>query len=200
MRPIQALCLFLAACLSGCATAIDGAEEPPGAWMPKVPGNCTEIDGLYAVQGLPAPTNANSGLYTVVWPTTGSLDSMIEHGVNGMKLGSANTVRISIEGPASVSFSAFDDKGRAQLLAAREWQCEGSELTTRVLLSRIDPLKDSEKVEESVVRLWKSDDGALIAENSVERAKWHSDGPTTGHHAMARFYFRFVPVGAGVPR
>ena len=36
MRLIQTLCLFLAALASGCATAIDGAEEPPSAWMPRV--------------------------------------------------------------------------------------------------------------------------------------------------------------------
>lgn len=194
MRPIHTLCLFLAALASGCATAIDGAEEPPGAWMPKGSGNCVEIGGLFAVQGLPAPTNAHSGLYTVVWPTTGSLDSMIENGVNGMKQGSASTVRISIEGPASVRFSTFDNEGRSQLLSAREWQCKGSELTTRALLSRLNPPQDSEMIEESVVRLWKSDDGALIAENSVERSKWHSDGPSTGHHTVARFYFRFAPA------
>jgi len=194
MRPLQTLCLFLAALASGCATAIDGAEEPPGAWMPKVSGNCVEVDGLFEAQGLPAPTNANSGLYTVMWPATGSLASMIEYGVNGMKRRSASTVRISIEGPASMKFSVFDGEGRSQLLAAREWQCKGSELTTRALLSRINPPKDSEMIEESVVRLWKSDDGALIAENSVERSKWHSDGPSTGHHATARFYFRFAPA------
>ena len=200
MRPIQTLCLFLAALASGCTTAIDGAEEPPSAWMPTGSGNCGEVDGLFSVQGLPAPTNAGSGLYTVVWPTLGSLDSMIEHGVNRTNQGLVSTVRISIEGPASVRFSAFDDEGRSQLLAAREWQCKGSEWTTRALLSRLNPPNDSEMIEESVVRLWKSADGALIAENSVERSKWHSDGPSTDHHVMAQFYFRFAPADAEVPR
>ncbi len=200
MRPIQTLCLFLAAFASGCATLIDGAEEPPGDWMPKGSRNCVEIDGLFAVQGMPAQTNARSGMYTVVWPDTGSLDSMIENGVNRTNQGSVSTVRISIEGPASVRFSAFDNNGRSQLLAAREWQCMGSDLTTRAMLSRLNPPKDSEMIEESVVRLWKSDDGALIAENSVERSKWHSDGPSTDHHVTARFYFRFAPADAEAPR
>ena len=48
-----------------------------------------------------------------------------------------------------------------------ELQCMGSDLTTRAMLSRLYPPKDSEMIEESVVRLWKSDDGALITENSV---------------------------------
>jgi hypothetical protein len=200
MRPIQALCLFLAAFASGCAMEINGAKEPPGDWMPRVSGNCAEIDGHFEGKGLPASTNARSGLYSVLWPTAGSLTSMIEDGVNRAKQAPVSTVRISIEGPASVKFSAFDDQGKPQLLAAREWQCRGSELTTRALLSRRHPPQDSDMIEESVVRLWKSDDGALIAENSVERSKYHSDGPSTGHHAMARFYFRFAPADEAVPR
>jgi hypothetical protein len=62
------------------------------------------------------------------------------------------------------------------------------------MLSRLNPPRDSDVIEESVMRLWKNGDGALIAENSIERAKSHANGPTTSHRMLARFYFRFAPA------
>jgi len=198
MRLIFTACLLLATFVTGCATAIDGADAPPAAWHSTPSGNCVEIAGTYASIGLPAPDNSHSGMYSVVWPAAGSLVSMIENGANGTYRGAATKVLINVESPSSVKFSTIDREGRPQQLSARKWECRGSELTTRTTLSRLNPPQDSELIEESVMRLWKSDDGALIAENSIERAKWHADGPVTSHRTLARFYFRFVPHGAEV--
>jgi hypothetical protein len=115
--------------------------------------------------------------------------------VNGPE-GSATArfIRISITGPASMDFSAIDELGATKPLSPGEWHCQGGELVTRTLLSRLAPPQDSDLIEESLVRLWRSSDGALIAENSVESAKFHSDRPATRRRILARFYFRFEPV------
>jgi hypothetical protein len=194
MRLIVITSLSSAAFITGCATTIDGAEAPPAGWHSTPSGNCVDIAGTYSSMGLPAPGNSRSGMYNVVWPVAGSLVSMIENGANGTHLGGSTRVLINVEGPSSVKFSALDREGRAQQLSARQWHCRGSELTTRALLSRLNPPEHSDVIEESVMRLWKSDDGALIAEDSIERAKWHADAPPTNHQALARFYFRFAPV------
>jgi hypothetical protein len=192
--------LFLSGLACGCASTTEGALQPPALWSAKSSGNCPQISGQYTAQGAPAPDNAHSGMYVVLWPTVGSLPSIIERGVNGTDENAAS-IRISVTGPASMEFSAVDQQGKTRRLFAHEWQCKGDELISRTPLSRLNPPDDSDVVEESVVRLWKSADGALIAENSVVSAKWHSDGRVTHQRSLAHFYFRFAPVSgaAGTP-
>jgi hypothetical protein len=187
------LCLAVAALAGGCASTIEGAAEPPSHWELKTSGNCQELSGDYAALGHPAPANAHASAYLALWPAEGSLLSILQRGVNGSG-GNAESVRIRITGPASMKFLVVDTRGGTQELSPHEWRCQGGELVGQSLLSRLNPPQDSDSIEESVVRLWKSADGALIAENSIDHAKFHADGPATRRRTVTRFYFRFAPV------
>jgi hypothetical protein len=193
MSTIRTVFLLCSALACGCASKPEGALEPPDHWSVRASSNCPQISGHYEALGLPAAANSHAGMYVALWPSAGSLSSILERGVNGTD-GNSASVHIDVTGPASMEFSAVDQQRKPHRLSAHEWQCKGDELFSRTPLSRLNPPVDSDVVEESLVRLWKSADGALIAENSVVSGKWHSDGRVTRQRTLARFYFRFAPV------
>jgi hypothetical protein len=150
--------------------------------------------GTYSAHGDPGPANAHAGLYNVVWPTAGSLTAMIESGANGAHRHGATTVQFAQDAPGRPVFIAFDAGGKTLELVTREWQCVDGILETRTQLSSGTQARESEPIDESVIRLWAAFDGALIAENTVERARLTTFGPSADRRALARFYFRFAPA------
>jgi hypothetical protein len=52
-----------------------------------------------------------------------------------------------------------------------EWQCVEGKLVTHTLLRGSTDATDGDLIDESVVRLWKSSDGVLIAENNLDRRR-----------------------------
>ncbi len=186
--------LTIGALLAGCATTLEGAAETPSSWMGTPSSSCTNVAGSYSTHGEPAEANAHSGLYNVFWPTAGSLIAMIETGANrGDRFGMA-TLDLAIDSAGRPVFAVPDASGKTTGLASREWQCTEGVLETRALLSGGLRASEFGLVDESVIRLWKASDGALIAENTVESARMHASGPTTDRRALARFYFRFAPA------
>jgi hypothetical protein len=177
--------------LSACATSghIEGARKPPKEWVASST-SCAGLAGTYAAVGAPAPQNSHAWLYIVVWPNVGSLASFAEHGTNGLLyFPPLAQVRIDVDADGRPSFKAFDTAGAEEPLKAREWWCENGMLVTR------GPLNPSQYAQnhhqESLVRMWKARDGALIVEDTFREVQHHFHASQASHEPFARFYFRF---------
>jgi hypothetical protein len=180
--------------LVGCATEVLGTPRAPDGWGPTAAAaatGCADITGSYVAQGVPAVSNANAG-YSF-WPVMGSLIAMIERGANGMPYSAASQVRIAMSSDAA-SFTAFDASDKPQALTVREWWCSQGALQTRAKLGSRQDRESSNVHDESIVRLWRSEDGALIAENTIESVVLNSRRSSARHTPLARFYFRFAPI------
>jgi len=193
IRPFAAAAtLAAAACLlTACAisTPIEGARKAPKEWSASST-SCAELAGTYAEVGAPAPANSDAWLYMIVWPNVGSLASFAERGIEFMPQTLVLAqVRIDVDAGGRPSFKAFDTTGSEEPLKAREWWCENGMLVTR------GPLNPSqyaqEHHQESLVRVWKARDGALIVEDTFREVEHHFHDSKASHEPFARFYFRF---------
>lgn|SRR5690349_3430422 len=191
--PVAATLAAVAAAtaLTACATSsgIAGARKPPQEWVAGSTG-CQDIAGTYSEVGAPAPHNSDAWLYMIVWPNVGSLASFAERGTNGLRyFPPLAQVRIEVDAGGHASFKAFDTAGDEEPLKAREWWCENGVLVTR------GPLNPSqyaqEHHQESLVRVWKARDGALIVEDTFREVEHHFHDSKASHEPFARFYFRF---------
>jgi hypothetical protein len=184
-------CSILVSVIAGCATYTPVREKPPEGWIATASAGCSDIAGSYSAQGVPAVGNANADFFA--WPAMGSLVSMAAQGSNGMPYSSASYVRITADSEVA-TFAAFDRDHKPQPLAAREWRCSNGALETRATLGGGgQDSGESTYRDESLVRLWKSADGALIAENTIE-SEQRALRSSARHIPIARFYFRFAPV------
>lgn len=181
--------------LTACAhTAIQGAATPPDTWVSSSSA-CEQIAGTYSELGVAAPANSTAWLYMVVWPNIGSLVSFAERGMNGVPAFPPRaSVRIDVDASGRPTFRAFDTAGNEESVKAREWWCEGGALVTRAPLNPSRYAK--EHYQESMTRLWRASDGALIAEETFREVRRHWLDSSTSHEPFARFYFRF-PVYTG---
>lgn len=174
--------------LIACATVIEGAATPPHAWLADYySSSCDILSGVYVESGDPAPENAHSWLYNIVWPVSGSLVSIIEQGANVNARDKFSSVRLQVDATGQITFEAKDREERLQSLTPRPWVCETGTLVSRVDLRPDLPASSPLRRSESYVRLWKSADGALIAEQTIRAAKAGS----SEFRPVARFYFHF---------
>lgn len=185
----------LVALVCGCATHIEGSEQPPLGWTADPASNdCTALSGNYVASGMPAPGNAHAGTFGSVWPAEGSLLSIVERGTNAPprkspRLNSAMqypanvvpVVSILVDDSGRISFDAKNAKGEREELRPQAWTCHSGALTSLVALN-------TENFESSV-QLWKSGDD-LIAEQTVRATDGHPAGAGK-HQPVARFHFRF---------
>jgi hypothetical protein len=105
----------------------------------------------------------------------------------------ASTVSIEIV-DGRPRFKGYAADGTELPLMEREWWCEEKALTTRVVLGSV-PSETVPKVrDESVLRLWRAQDGALIAEQTLEGVTPGVLGSSSHHRPTTRSYFRFAPV------
>ncbi len=185
----------LMALASGCATAIEGSEQPPFDWAANSPSTqCVALSGKYSATGLPAPANAHAGTYGALWPAEGSLLAIIERGTNAPprkspRLNSRQdpasvipAVSIVVDESGRIVFEARNAKGESEQLRPQAWTCKGGALTSLVALN-----PDSF---ESYVQLWKSGND-LVAEQTIRAGDAHATDEKE-HQAVARFHFRFA--------
>lgn len=184
----------LLALLSGCATSINGSEEPPFDWVANTPSSqCAALSGTYLAAGMPAAANSHAGNYAAFWPTEGSLLSMIERGTNANPrkrprpdpaadpVDVVPSISVTVDASGRADFAAKNAKGGVENLRPKAWSCESGTLTTLVSLNSPNY--------ESHVRLWKSDND-LIAEQTIRETNVHATG-SRAHRPVARFHFRF---------
>lgn len=184
----------LLALLSGCATNINGSEEPPFDWVAEAPSSqCAALSGNYSAAGMPAPANSHAGNYGAFWPTEGSLLSMVERGTNANPRKRPRpdpaadpadvvvSISIIVDASGTASFEAKNAKGGIENLRPKVWSCDSGTLTSLVSLS--SPNFDSQ------VRLWKRDSD-LIAEQTILETNGHAAG-SRSHRPVVRFHFRF---------
>jgi hypothetical protein len=177
--------------LTACATntPVEGARKPPAAWAPSST-SCPELTGTYTEVGAPAPENSDAWTYVVVWPNVGSLASFAEHGTNGLRyFPPLTSVRVEVDAGGRPSFKAFDTTGAEEDLKVREWWCENGALVTRGPLNPTQYAQEHHQ--ESLVRVWKARDGALIVEDTFREVRHHFHDSKASHEPFARFYFRF---------
>jgi hypothetical protein len=184
--------------LSACATThLEGAEQPPNAWA-AASSACPDMTGTYSETGAPAPQNSDAWTYMVVWPNVGSLASFAERGTNGLRyFPPLRYVRVEVDAGGRPSFKAFDTSGEELPLKVREWWCENGVLVTRGPLNPTQYAQEHHQ--ESLVRVWKASDGALIVEDTFREVRHHLRDSAASHEPFARFYFRFpehTPTGS----
>jgi len=180
--------------VSGCASNIGGSEEPPFDWVADSPSErCMALSGTYLAAGMPAPANAHTANFGAVWPTEGSLLSIVEQGSNAkprkrLRVHSAvnpddvvSSMTIIVDASGNVGFEAKSASGRTESLSPREWSCVNGTLTSLAALNSANA--------ESYVRLWKRG-SALIAEQTIRPASANAKG--TQATDVVRFHFRFV--------
>jgi hypothetical protein len=190
------ICFLAAAAvaLAGCAAAPEGARKPPASWEhAQSLSNCGSTDGRFVEVGYPAQENDQAGMAHSAWPVLGSLSAMVRAGANSPSRGGVAAVSIEIV-DGHPSFKAFDREGAELPLTVREWWCEEKALMTRAVLSG-EQLKEQgvpEVRDESVLRLWRAQDGALIAEQTLESVTPGALGSSSNHRALNRSYFRFT--------
>ncbi|HET9715696.1 MAG TPA: hypothetical protein VFP60_05870 [Pseudolabrys sp.] len=179
------------ALLFGCAANILGSREPPPDWVADSSADqCAALTGSYISAGMPAPANARAGNYGVVWPTEGSLISLIERGTNANPRKRAHpdpaadpvdivtSIRVIVDAAGTARFEATNASGATELLWPQLWICDHGALTS------IGSLHTTNF--ESHVRLWRRGD-ALIAEQTIHE----TDAGGSRAHPVARFHFRF---------
>jgi hypothetical protein len=185
----------LSALLAGCATGIEGSREPPFDWVANSQANgCEALTGSYLAAGIPAPANAQASTYGVVWPTEGSLLSIVELGSNAnprkahhleaeTKLENI-VLSVSIDSAAAgaIGFDAKNAKGETEELRPQTWSCEQGMLVTRVALGSL--------FTDSYVRLWKHGND-LIAEQTVGATRHAQAMDAKEQKPVARFHFKF---------
>ena len=184
----------LLALFSGCATNINGSEEPPFDWVADAPSSqCVALSGNYLALGIPAPANSHAGSYSAVWPSVGSLLSIIERGTNANPrkrprpdpaadpVDVVPSISIIVDASGMAKFEAKNAIGGTENLRPKAWTCEGGTLTSLVSLNAANF--------ESYVRLWKHDND-LIAEQTIRETNAHAAG-SRAHRPIARFHFRF---------
>jgi hypothetical protein len=187
--------LAVAVALVGCSTS---PEQPhprdlPEAWQhsPSL-SNCGSTDGRFDEHGEPAPANSQAEARSL-WPKMGSLSSMVSTGANGMPRRDLATVGIEIV-DGHPRFKAYADNGTEVPVMEREWWCEEKALMTRTVLGTVESEGVPEVRDESVLRLWRATDGALIAEQRLESITPGSLGSSPNHQLVTRTYFRFPAV------
>ena len=186
--------LTLAVALAGCAAAPEGARKPPQAWQHvESLSNCGSTDGRFAGVGYPADENSYAALQSTAWPVLGSLSTMIRTGANGVPRNDAATVSIEIV-DGHPRFKGYAADGAERALMEREWWCEDKALMTRAVLGNVPSEKVPKLRDESVLRLWRAQDGALIAEQTLEGVEPGTFGSSSHHRPLTRAYFRFAPV------
>lgn len=184
----------LCALVSACATSIEGSEVPPFDWVSDAASaQCAELTGNYFSAGLPAPGNAHTAGYGAVWPTEGSLLSIVERGTNAIPrkrprpdpavepVEIVPSISIFVDASGNARFEAKSAQGDMEKLRPQVWTCEGGSLNTLVALS-------TENFE-SYIRLWKRGN-ALIAEQTIREGNADGTGGR-GHRPVARFHFKF---------
>lgn len=185
------LALAMALSLAGCAAVPKGAQRPPASWQHPLPASgCGNIDGRFAEVGIPAPQNARAGLAHSAWPTMGALSAMVRSGANGMPSRRLAAVSIEIV-DGHPRFKGYAADGAEIPLQVREWWCEGGSLTTRAILGAVDSQAVPETRDESVLRLWKAADGALIAEQTLVNITPGMFGSSSRRQPLTRSYFSF---------
>lgn len=186
------LAVALSALLGGCATNIQGSEEPPPDWAADASSSqCAALSGSYLAAGMPAPGNAIAGNYGSLWPTEGSLISIVERGTNANPrkrprpdpasnpADIVQSIRLIVDASGGVLFEARNASGSPERLTPQAWTCESGALTSVVSLNTANF--------DSHVRLWKRDN-ALIAEQTIRETD--ADG-SPAHRPVTRFHFRF---------
>jgi hypothetical protein len=190
------ICFLVAAAvaLAGCAAAPGGARKPPTSWEhAQSLSNCGSTDGRFAEVGYPAEENDQAGMAHSAWPVLGSLSAMVRAGANSPSRGGVAAVSIEIV-DGHPSFKAFDREGAELPLIVREWWCAEKALMTRAVLSGEQSKQQGvpEVRDESVLRLWRAQDGSLIAEQTLEGITPGALGSSSNHRALTRSYFRFA--------
>ena len=184
----------LLALLSGCTTIINGSEKPPFDWAADAPSHqCEVLSGNYLASGMPASANSYAGSYGAVWPTEGSLLSIVERGGNANPrkrprpdpaanpVDVVHSISIIVDASGTTKFEAKNAIGGTENLRPKAWTCESGILTSQASLN--SPNFDS------YVRLWKHGND-LIAEQTIRET--HGDATSSrAHHPVARFHFRF---------
>jgi len=185
----------LLALMTGCATHMEGSDQPPFGWTADAALNdCAALSGSYATSGMPAAANAHAGTYVSVWPAEGSLLSIIERGTNAAPRKSPRVnsrqdpasvvpaLSILVDASGGITFEAKNAKGESEKLRPQTWTCKSGALTSLVALG-------TENFE-SHVQLWKSGND-LIAEQTIRATDGHS-ADADEHRPVARFHFRFA--------
>jgi len=180
--------------LSGCATEIEGAREPPLDWIADTRSSaCSALSGTYSAAGMPAPANAQVPPH-VVWPVEGSLLSIIERGSNAnprkrprlvAEIKPADvipSISIDVDANNATRFAARNAQGEPERLRPQTWSCEKGILTTRVALGSAQAY--------STVRLWKRGND-LIAEQTLGETRRARAPSALDQRPTTRFYFRF---------
>jgi len=91
-------------------------------------------------------------------------------------------------------FKGYAADGTELPLMEREWWCDEKALMTRTVLGTVPSEKVPEVRDESVLRLWRAQDGALIAEQTLEGVTPGVLGSSSHHRPTTRSYFRFAPI------
>jgi hypothetical protein len=185
--------LAMAGALVGCAAAPQGARDVPDAWQQAQSlSNCGSTDGRFDETGTPATENSRADIEHTAWPVMGSLSAMVRTGANGMSHGGIAAVSIEIV-DGRPHFKAFGPDGADVPLMEREWWCDQKALVTRTVLGNV-PAGEGvpEERDESVLRLWRAQDGALIAEQTLESITPGALGSSSNHRPVNRSYFRFA--------
>lgn len=191
MKPM--CCLAVAVALAGCAVSPDEerVRDLPPTWRHSASlSNCGSTDGRYEELGRPAPGNSYAEARSV-WPKMGSLSAMVRSGANGMPRRDLSVVSIEIV-DGRPHFKGFDSNGAEVPLMEREWWCEDKTLATRTVLGTVQSDGVPEVRDESVLRLWRAPDGALIAEQTLESITPGALGSSANHRPITRTYFRFA--------
>ena len=193
---MKRLCfLAVVAALAGCSTSPEQQRprDLPAPWQHSQSlSNCGSTDGRFDEHGEPAPGNAQAEARSV-WPKMGSLSSMVSRGANSMPRRDLATVGIEIV-DGRPHFKAYAEDGTEVPMMEREWWCDEKALVTRTVLGTVQSEGVPEVRDESVLRLWRATDGALIAEQTLESITPGSFGGSSNHQLVTRTYFRFPPV------
>ncbi len=88
-------------------------------------------------------------------------------------------------------FKAYAENGTEVPVMEREWWCEEKTLMTRTVLGTVQSEGVPETRDESVLRLWRATDGALIAEQTLESITPGALGSSSNHRPVTRTWFRF---------
>lgn len=190
MRCVCLVALILV--FAGCTASREKqARNVPPTWQhSQTLSNCGSTDGRFDELGAPAAQNSEAEARSI-WPKMGSLSAMVQNGANGMSRKQLSTVSIEIV-DGHPHFKAFDREGAEVPLIEREWWCEGKALMTRVVLGTVSSDSLPEERDESVLRLWRASDGALIAQQTIESITPGTFGSSSNHKPITRSYFRFA--------
>ncbi len=198
---LVALCL--ASLLASCTSTPPSAQDIPRSWV-AIPSRegCQSLSGTYRASGLSAPGNEQPQA-TVSWPSaSGSLITLIAPGADMGPVDDVRTIRIESSAAGDVAFRALRYEGDAELSSSRKWACSSGALSGVATLQAADAARSANTRYESSVRLWKSADGALITEETIESVARHRRRSSLIRRKLATRYFRFdaaTPQVSGEP-